>query len=334
MHLTKTERENLFIESRTYDVGICCFYSIDLESITYDVDKVVAVKLDFDIEGGRYPRISSYSNGLLCIVLENCFWLYNPSTRERKQVKFQGGMKCCFEFGFSYVDSIDDYKFVRLHHLEKIVEIYSLRKNSWKSIKIEHDLILYNIRYCTCELVGFPLNGAIHWEFYYYDKIENPSVIVAFDLFEENFKILTLPNIIVGSEFVGIFGGYLCTISRSRRGDITGIWVMKEYSVKASWTKILTVNNIPYPRPLCYLKNSNITMFSTSKGLAFYNPEYQKFKKIEVDGIQKFWVVYPYVESLASPNYENHFTTEVEPEVTINEEHNLPLHDHSQTKWS
>ncbi|TXG71268.1 hypothetical protein EZV62_006203 [Acer yangbiense] len=133
MHLTKTQRENLFIDADNRS-----FYSVDLESITYDVDKVDTVKLDFDIEGRKWnPRKPwiSYSNGLLCIVLEKCFWLYNPSTRERKQVKFQGDPKFCLGFGFSYIDSIDDYKFVRLHHLEKIVEIYSLRKNSWKSIE-------------------------------------------------------------------------------------------------------------------------------------------------------------------------------------------------------
>ncbi|TXG71239.1 hypothetical protein EZV62_006174 [Acer yangbiense] len=302
MHLTRTQRESLFIDAEN-----CSFYSIDLESITYDVDKVDAVKLDFDIEGRKWNPSKpwfSYSNGLLCIVHEKCFWLYNPSTRERKQVKFQGDRKFWLRFGFSYVDSTDDYKFVRLHNLEKIVEIYSLRKNSWKSI--EHDLS--NVGFGIRQWVGFPLNGAIHWEFYYYDKIEEPSVIVAFDLFEESFKTLTLPNIIVGSRFVGIFGGCLCMVSRW--GEINEFWVMEEYGVKASWSKILTVNSILYPQPLCYLKNSNIMMFSTSEGLAIYNPEYRKFKKIEVDDIQKFWVVYPYVESLASPNYENHFTTE------------------------
>ncbi|KAK3217981.1 hypothetical protein Dsin_011951 [Dipteronia sinensis] len=281
----------------------------DLESITYDVDKVDAVKLDFDIEGREWnPWInySSYSDGLLCIVLEKCFWLYNPSTRERKQVKFQSDRKFCLGFGFSYVDSIDDYKFVRIHPLGKIiVEIYSLRKDSWKSI--EHD-----IWYSFHEPMGYPLNGAIHWDYNDYSNcgfIGNPiSVIVVFDFFEESFQTLTLPNTISGSQF-GNFGGHLCMESRSRWGDTSEFWVMKEYGVKASWTKILTMNDISYPQPLCYLKNTNIMMFYKSEGLAFYNPEYRKFKKIENEGIQMLFV-YPYVENLVSLNYENHFTTE------------------------
>ncbi|KAK2654278.1 hypothetical protein Ddye_014134 [Dipteronia dyeriana] len=310
MHLTQTQRENLFIETKN-----CSFYSIDLESITYDVDKVDAVKLDFDIEGREWNPwnpLLCYSNGLLCIVLEKCFWLYNPSTRECKQVKFQGDPKLSLGFGFSYVDSIDDYKFVRLHYLGRIiVEIYSLRKNSWKSI--EHDLS--NIMYDFYGTMGFPLNGAIHWEFDNVYNYQNPRVIVAFDLFEESLKTLSLPNTIVGSRFVGIFGGYLCVECvelRSIRCDISHIseiWVMKEYGVKASWTRILTVNTVQFANLLCYLKNSNIMMFSSLERLAFYNPEYRKFKKIEVDGIQMF-SVYPYMESLVSPNYENHFTTE------------------------
>ncbi|TXG71237.1 hypothetical protein EZV62_006172 [Acer yangbiense] len=234
MHLTQTRRENLYIGDEN------SFYYVDFESITYDVDKVDAVKIDITAfkpnpKDMRNALISS-SNGLFCIIFKKYAWLYNPSTREGKQVpgfKSRGDFPCFLMYGFIYVDSIDDYK-----------------------------------------LMGFPLNGAIHWETYYH-KPSRVGAIVAFDLVEENFKILTLLNITIGHSehkiVVGIFECYICMLNKNRY-DKHEFLVMKEYGVKES------------------------------EGLSFYHPTYQKFKKIKVDGVEKFSVtpfyVFPYMESL------------------------------------
>ncbi|KAK3217820.1 hypothetical protein Dsin_011790 [Dipteronia sinensis] len=309
MHLNQTQREKLFLDAKE------CFYSVDLESLSCDVDKVEAVKLDIaplesDLEVFIRNTWVNSSNGLLCFNLGKCLWVYNPSTGERKQVPdfcFHYRGKFCF--GFSYNDSIDDYKFVRLNHPGNIVEIYSLRKNSWTSI--QHDLC--NIRYRFDGIQGFPLNGAIHWEFYYGDNFKDQSqnkVIIAFDLAKENFKTLQLPITENVRCIVGLFGSYLCMLGKGI-ADTYQLWVMKEYGVQESWTKILTFTSPSgFPKPVCYLNNTNIPMMHKYlEGLVFYNPEHRELKNIEVDVTQGF-LVYRYVESLVSPNYNNHFTTE------------------------
>ncbi|KAK3217952.1 hypothetical protein Dsin_011922 [Dipteronia sinensis] len=311
MHLAQTQRKKLIITDKIEK----SLYSVDLESITYDVDKVDAVKIDIaafesDLEDMRNTWASS-CNGLLCFNLGKYLWLYNPSTTERKQVPdFHFGKN--IKLGFGYADSIDEYKFVRLRR--KIIDVYSLRKNSWTSI--QHDL---RFRYIIHNRWGFTLNGAIHWGIY---NIEFESIL-AFDLVKEEFKTLPLPSVPehdYNPFSLGVFGGYLCT-SKAEGRDRFQFWIMKEYGVKASWTRILTVNpfNIfSYLQPLCYLKDINIVMLykytefhiPEYEGLVFHNQEYQKLKKIEVNGIQRLDLACPYVESLVSPNYENHFATE------------------------
>ncbi|KAK3194708.1 hypothetical protein Dsin_026018 [Dipteronia sinensis] len=330
MHLDQTQREKLFMYAADYFYSKKSFYSVNFESISYDVNKVDAVKMDIaafisdlDIAAFELDLLVKWytwfligsSNGLLCFGLGKYFWLYNPSTRERKQVpdfQFPENMEVGFGFGFSYVDSIDDYKFVILHRPGNIVDIYSLRKNSWTSI--QHD---FCIRYGLFREMGFPLNGAIHWDSHYVDNDFKPDtydrVIIAFDLVEENFKTLHLPIKESGQCF-GIFKGYLSWLDK--KIDTYELWVMKEYGVIASWTRILTVNSSCALRPLCYLKNSNTMMLnrycSYYQELVFYNPKSRKFKKIEVNGSREFYVDrhIEYVESLVSLNYENHFRTE------------------------
>ncbi|TXG64736.1 hypothetical protein EZV62_011730 [Acer yangbiense] len=332
MHLAHTQREKLFMsagDSNFFYSRKASLYSIDLESISYDVNKVDAVKIDIaafisDLDIAAFELnhlvkwhtwcIISSSNGLLCFRLGKYFWLYNPSTRERKQVPdFNFPKHMDSGFGFSYVDSIDDYKLVILHRPGNIVDIYSLRKNSWTSI--QHD---FCIGYGFFRQLGFPLNGAIHWDSYYVDYDLNPDtfdrVIIAFDLVEENFKTLQLPEFFGLGQFFGLFKGYLSFFDRNK--DTYRFWVMKEYGVVASWTIILTVNSPCFLRPLCYLKNSNTMMLNRDYGynqeLVFYNPKCLKFKKIEVNGSREFYVNshIEYVESLVSLNYENHFRTE------------------------
>ncbi|TXG71236.1 hypothetical protein EZV62_006171 [Acer yangbiense] len=230
MHLTQTHREKLFITDKKYSI-----YSVDLESITYDVDKVDAAKIDItafesDLKDMRNLWVIA-CNGLLFFNLGKCLWLYNPSTRERKQVPDFDFMMST-ELGFGYADSIDDYKLVRLHRIGQIVDVYSLRKNSWTSIK--HDLC---IKYMIRKLTGFPLNGAIHW---WINGIECKTEIIAFDLVEEKFKTLPLPSEFHNS-FLGVFRGYLCS-SNGFECDTYQFWIMKEYGVKESWTRILKVN--------------------------------------------------------------------------------------------
>ncbi|KAK2654291.1 hypothetical protein Ddye_014147 [Dipteronia dyeriana] len=292
MHLTQTQREKLFIRDKKYS-----FYSVDLESITYDVDKVDAAKIDITAFKSdlKYMRLWVGScNGLLCINLGKCLWLYNPSTRERKQVPDFRSFYLTKPAGFGYADSIDDYKFVKLHCTEQIVDVYSLRKNSWTTIK--YDLC---IQFMIGNGTGISLNGAIHWAKH---NSRRAAEIIAFDLVEEKFKTLPLPSVPEEEyrySLLGVFRGYLCSSKANRSNNSWQFWIMKEYGVKESWTRILKVDltgfSFCHLQPLCYLKDSNKVVLykytefgvNTYERLVFYNQEYQKVKEIDVDGIQR-----------------------------------------------
>ena len=64
---------------------------------------------------------------------------------------------------------------------EKIVNVFSVKTNSWGENKVEHD---FHWRYSS-DIRG----GAIHWVF-------DNNKIAAFDLVEEKFKTLHLPTVI------------------------------------------------------------------------------------------------------------------------------------------
>ncbi|KAK2654290.1 hypothetical protein Ddye_014146 [Dipteronia dyeriana] len=161
MHLTQTQRENLYIGDEN------SFYYVDFESITYDVDIVDAVKIDTasfksNPKDMRKALISSSNEKA------NKYRVLNLETTH-----FSRGN------GFSYDDSIDDYKFAHLHNLDKIVEVYSIRKNSWTNIQDGLGDFWHGIH----RLIRFPLNGAIQWETYYH-KPSRVGAIVAFELVE------------------------------------------------------------------------------------------------------------------------------------------------------
>ncbi|KAH7569477.1 hypothetical protein JRO89_XS06G0168400 [Xanthoceras sorbifolium] len=57
-------------------------------------------------------------------------------------------------------------------------------------------------------MLGIPLNGALHW--LVYDFVGPNRVIAAFDLVEEKFKTLPLPDIMITT--VTFFRGYLLKV--------------------------------------------------------------------------------------------------------------------------
>ncbi|KAF9619140.1 hypothetical protein IFM89_005154 [Coptis chinensis] len=154
------------------------------------------------------------------------------------------------------------------------------------------------------------LNGALHW-IGYVKGCENETVIV-FDLTEEVFRVVPGPtnghcycyDVCMQKNkyhcdvygIVCVFGGKLCLVVDRKKAigvekclygerDFE-IWVMKEYGVKDSWSKLFSINSSvmdlignslcwdyyqSIPTPICFTNNGEI-LLKAFEILVFYDP--------------------------------------------------------------
>nr|XP_043620076.1 F-box/kelch-repeat protein At3g06240-like [Erigeron canadensis] len=154
---------------------------------------------------------------------------------------------------FGYDPKTDDYKVVKLLYDTpgKVVEVYSMRKHSWKSVNekfpvnnVDREIVSYN------EVCTDGHGGHVHWLHRYFVDQQNIFLeIIAFDLGLETFSVISLPDSISkldenrvyayskdGLAF-GSWAGKLCIMSHTRHNDEFEIWVMNEYGVAESWVK-------------------------------------------------------------------------------------------------
>lgn len=112
------------------------------------------------------------------------------------------------------------------------VTIFSLQMNSQKRVlACGYTRPLINVP-------GTLTNGAIHWRL---QKQGGDFVLASFDLVEERFKELPLPD---ASTIFRIFGtGVLgdCLCLTFFKGKMKELWIMKEYGVKESQTRVLFI---------------------------------------------------------------------------------------------
>ncbi|XP_004301896.1 PREDICTED: F-box/kelch-repeat protein At3g06240-like [Fragaria vesca subsp. vesca] len=158
-------------------------------------------------------------------------------------------------YGVGYLQATDDYKVIVNYSIRNDEEEYeyryenededngsfviiSMKDQIWRSIKGPEDWEL-----CGDEK-GTLVNEALHW-------LNGPNMsesyeIVAFDFANEEFRKMQLPNYAQDGKdysYLGVCsGGSLC-VSRYPIGacDSIDFWVMTEYGVSESWTKLFSL---------------------------------------------------------------------------------------------
>ncbi|KAL2898842.1 F-box protein CPR1 [Bienertia sinuspersici] len=149
------------------------------------------------------------------------------------------------------------------------IMVYSLRKNSWEKI---HFTFFGDKMEWVCP--GAVINNHIvHWIFW--DYIKRKPHLRAFDLISSNWTKLPLPDFMgnhktdcpsdeeeessfSNSEFepndfivLGVLDECLCLVTRiCPKFDNVYVWVMKEYGVKESWTKLFDFTEATIIGPL------------------------------------------------------------------------------------
>ena len=84
-----------------------------------------------------------------------------------------------------------------------------------------------------------------------------------------------------------VLNGFIAMVIYSSMSDNLGfdIWVLLEFGVKESWTKLITIDpSLDLKRPLLFWKSGQIFMENTKGQLVLYDPFTQATKNVQLDG--------------------------------------------------
>ncbi|KAG5554858.1 hypothetical protein RHGRI_012428 [Rhododendron griersonianum] len=214
-------------------------------------------------------------------------------------------------YGLGYDSVSDDFKVVSvvIHSSRAPGDVYVLtsKHSSWKWIGDTH--YIYK-SYQKGD--GTVVNGMPHWLWIrssdgsFMDSSVSKAIL-CFDATEEKFKEVPQPNYERGyiSIDMGIFGEWLCVVHDHH--GCNDVWVMKEYGVKESWTKLFVVPSdlSHYFKPLCYAKDEKVVMMLGWDELVIYDPKEIRYTCIGIPQDGELLDMALYVESLVSPHGGN-----------------------------
>ncbi|KAL0443031.1 UNVERIFIED_CONTAM: F-box protein CPR1 [Sesamum latifolium] len=212
-------------------------------------------------------------------------------------------------YAFGYDSTNDDYKVVRVVEFRNETThawthseatIYSLKSNCWRRIE--------DFPYPLPFLRGYwrvHVNGALH------TPVEELHVhearIMAFSVEREKHDEVMMPPGIRtrGVDLsLDVIGGCLSLVCAQRSRVV--IWVMKEYGVKESWTKLLSVSppaieRDHFVKPLAYSREGDkILLNCDDKKLVWYDLSKKTVENVSVDGMPFIFYAEACVESLIS----------------------------------
>ncbi|XP_060180332.1 F-box protein CPR1-like [Lycium barbarum] len=231
-----------------------------LRSLLYDSVVVEASDMNYPVErSNAFLYIVGSINRLICFAESTKLLLWNPSIRKFKKLpdfrteKMRGLNNVnSVIYGFGYDEIHDDYKVVScmFSSYDKFcpaeVKIYSLKSDSWRSIHSLQGGVYFR------ELGKF-VNGKLHWATIDDHHLDKGCNIISIDLACEKLGAVELPCYGEGNSALslGVFESNLsmvCTDPRTHLDVcVVEVWVMKEYDVKESWTKMFTIKYPPVP---------------------------------------------------------------------------------------
>ncbi|XP_049410343.1 F-box/kelch-repeat protein At3g23880-like [Solanum stenotomum] len=264
-----------------------------------DESVVDSSDMNYPVENhcGRFWTVGSV-NGLICV---------------------SGFSSSMVTYGFGYDEIHDEYKVLRVrstcqhhnkHHNE--FEVYSLKTDSWRSIHCLKNELLFTE-------VGKFVNGKLHWATCD-GHLHEGWIISSIDLSCEEWGVVELPCYGEGNGVfsLGVYGSNLSMVCTDPRTHVD-VWVMKEYGIKKSWTKMFTIKYPPYEHRLGYLFSPSFCLSNTGEILVIfgsvfmiYNPkdDSTRYPKSVDVGDGNFGVEAEiYFESLVCPLLQNELRT-------------------------
>jgi F-box interacting protein len=287
-----------------------------------------------------FTNIVGSWNGLLCFAYTDhyqrnyyCYSLWNPSIHRALSLpepNFTLSLHAIFNHshGFGYDPSTNDIKLIRLVYLRgrdykvkvpPLVEIYTLNTGSWRAIAAPAPSYIVNER-CLSVFV----NGASHWVAHTPPEEGTfRNVIVAFDMVDEVFHEIPVPDCFVGKLYlnmtVAVLDGLLCLVPFNERMEEQSfsIWIMKEYGIGESWTKLFNIHiSQGLKRVVAFRKNGEVLVTDRKGELLSYEPHIKRVTQLgflslpeELETGTMYWessfYLDKYVESLVLLNAKN-----------------------------
>ncbi|PIA57850.1 hypothetical protein AQUCO_00500044v1 [Aquilegia coerulea] len=273
-------------------------------------------------------------NGIICqvhkfdsIVDPHDVSLWNPATKQFKLLPKSevplpqelGLVDLSYGFGFDILTN--DYKVVRIisegigNTLKRRVEVYSLNMDSWRNIDV---VLPVDINVVSDPKAPFR-NGIYCWSgwdsFMENGLSINRNIILSFDFSKEVFGTMPVPDVCLNLQDcklkLALLRENIACIEwvyhpPERENWNCKIWVLNEYGVKESWTKLYTIvlDSKAFPRLLSmngmiiWIKNYQ---FTSESRLCLYNTITQELKSLPYDGTFPLYLqVANYKESLVS----------------------------------
>ncbi|KAK6284904.1 hypothetical protein POUND7_003856 [Theobroma cacao] len=139
-------------------------------------------------------------------------------------------------------------------------------------------------------------------------KKRNAKQVVSFDVSTEVFKLFLLPDFVLRNRclrWIDVHRNFPCVI-KPEEGQCYEIWVMEEYGVQESWTRLHAIQLFSLSHPLRFLglgMNGRLVFenLENHRELTVYYPENKKLKNVELDNSKvDLLTVGTYIESLVA----------------------------------
>ncbi|PSS11789.1 F-box protein [Actinidia chinensis var. chinensis] len=255
-------------------------------------------------------------NGLVCLSNSlDTLTLWNPSTRRSRRlpyasIEFQYPSRNheIRIYGFGLDSVSQDYKVVRIVKMKSVdddsfdyeVKVYSLRSKSW------HRAERFPRYQSLKRTAGVLASNALHWVVTEESEIRMAGLIVAFDLGRESYRLVPQPecsdkNFYLNLQSLGGCLSLLCNYFLDR----VDVWVMRDYGVKESWSKVFSVAQSGVIRPFQYVRlvaysrnGGEVLMEEDSSKLIWYDLKQKRVKRVRVRGLKELTQAEMWVGSL------------------------------------
>ncbi|KAI3823091.1 hypothetical protein L1987_04517 [Smallanthus sonchifolius] len=264
--------------SRVFIMSTHSLHSVNYESPSCyegvnddDAKAIISLNDPLEKESVGEKELGSCYGLIFFVCYNDCILLWNPTTQKTRIIPdpitplFDGTRF----YGLGYDLSIDDYKMVMatrsISSNSISCQVFNLKTDSWRTVQATH----MNIN--EPDEIGSFSNGAIHWIVRHRphnNGFNQRETILSFDIKDEVFMEILLPN---GGEneqsafwCLGDLKGCLYAVYGGDGVDMD-VWVMKEYGVESSWSKVIKLDwfrfNCDYGMiPVCFTHEDDVVL--------------------------------------------------------------------------